>query len=484
MVQQTVQSIWDSWFAAWGWLLSVAWVLLIVLGVLLVLGLTLYAIHREGFERALGWVMARAKPAAQWVGLGLLVGFLVMALGLVKEAVLLKYNTEARAQYSSVEDPDVGPTLQYGPAASYISERTYTRTFTLPPDFLRRIGEDGVGILAPYLTDPSAENVTQLADTFRRSGRDVVFTREVTQLSETPITLENAEVDVGLRFKEAGPAGRRSFYTADYKATYSFSNPLQKAARVRFVFALPEQSGTLRDFSLVVNGTPQPDPDRNDNYSWEQQVEAGAKVKVEVHYVSQGSRSWTYNISSGRRPIKNFKLNLTSDRPVRFLRGALFPTSQRGNSRTWELKNVITAQQIEVFFPNKESRLETLNKVYTFLPLSLVLFVVWSVAWLWQRKLEVQVPMFLLATLGFAVGLGFAGLLQWYMPLFGALFLAALLAVGLVYVTYPGLLFPAAVSALLPLVFLTGGHAALLLGFTAIVVIVSLIQQKVPWLAR
>lgn len=475
MVQGTFQSIWNFFGSTLSVLPSAGWLLLGLLGLLLILALVLYALSREGFERALAWFGQAAKWGGGWLGLLALLGVAIWGLNWVKQAVLLKYNTEAKAQYSSTQDPDVGATLQYGPSASYISERTYRRTFTLPPDFLRRLGEDGIGILAPYLQDPSAENVTRLADTFRRSGRDVVFTREVTQLLETPIAFDSAKLKVDLRFHEAGPGGRRNFYDAAYQARYVFTNPLDKPAKLRFVFALPEQNGTLREFSMQVNGSPQPDPDRFDNYAWEQEIAAGGKVTVEIAYKNQGSRSWGYNIGSSRRPIKDFQLNLSADRPVRFLRGALFPTAQRGNALNWELKNVITAQQIELFFPNKESRLETLTKVYSSLPVILLVFVVWAFVWLSVRKQQIEASRLGLAVLGLAMGLGFSGVLQWYAPVLAALILGALLAMVLVYLADARLLALALVSALLPAAFLSGDHSSLLLSLGLMGILLSVL---------
>jgi hypothetical protein len=137
------------------------------------------------------------------------------------------------------------------------------------------VDEEGVQVLAPYLQDPCTENVLRLADTFRRSGRDVVFTRQVTRLSEVPMPFDSADVKVSLRFQEAGPGGRRSFYNTDFQATYRFSNPLSTPVRVRLIFPLPEQQGTLRGFELRVNDQPVTDTDPYERYAWEASLEPG-----------------------------------------------------------------------------------------------------------------------------------------------------------------------------------------------------------------
>src|SRR5207249_11349161 len=122
--------------------------------------------------------------ALGYTGLGLLVvaGWAVLAATrpLAREAIEWRESAEATAKPA----PHAPPIHQYGPSVAAIVERTYTRTLTLPPEFLQPLGADGLGVLSPYLTDPSAENVLRMADTFHRSGRDAVFTREVTTHSE------------------------------------------------------------------------------------------------------------------------------------------------------------------------------------------------------------------------------------------------------------------------------------------------------------
>ena len=54
------------------------------------------------------------------------------------------------------DTPDACPT-ERPPHRAHI-----TRTLTLPPELLEGVGEEGVQVLAPYLQDPSAENVLRL----------------------------------------------------------------------------------------------------------------------------------------------------------------------------------------------------------------------------------------------------------------------------------------------------------------------------------
>jgi len=333
--------------------------------------------------------------------------------------------------------------------------------------------------LAPYLQDPSAENVLRLADTFRRSGRDVVFTREVTRLSEVPVPFDSADVRVNLRFQEAGPGGRRSFYNASFQATYRFSNPLPTPARVRLVFPLPEQGGTLRGFELQVNDQPVTDTDPYERYAWEASLEPGATATATVRYQAQGSGAWRYNIASGRRPIREFKLQVAADRPVRFLRGALYPTSRSGGTLSWELRNVITAQQVELFFPGGASRGETLTKAFSFLPVALLAFLAWVLAFAWSRKSRLEPVSLLLASLGFALGLSLAGVLSGYLVLGLALLIGAVAATAFgTVVLGPRYLLSLGVSALLPLAFLSPGNSGLLLWLAAGLALASLLWPR------
>jgi hypothetical protein len=347
MVQQVVQAIIESLRSIGGTLMRLAPQLAILVGAALVALMLLWASDRDGFKERLGALRDSLRPSSRWLMFGLLTGLIWLTLQALPTIVAFEDVQQQQVQYTSQEDPSTSGVFQYGPLAAFVQERTFSRTLTLPPEFLERVGTEGVQVLSPYLQDPSADNVLRLADTFRRSGQNVIFTREVTRLEEIPISIAKGDIDVKLDFKETGTATKRSFYDAEFSATYSFANPLATTAKCRFRFALP-QAGTIRDFELSVDGKHVGQPNEQGNYEWEGELGPGASAKATVRYKTQGGGSWRYEVGSGRRRIESFTLRVTGDEPARFLRGALYPTTRSGNSMTWALSNVITNQQVDI----------------------------------------------------------------------------------------------------------------------------------------
>jgi hypothetical protein len=324
---------------------------------------------------------------------------------------------------------------------------------------LDRIGADGIQVLAPYLQDPSADNVLKLVDTFRRSGRDVVFTRAVTQLEETSIPIEKADVNVTLTFHDTGAVSKRSFYDSDLKATYVFRNPLTTPAKGRFRFALPE-TGTLSGFDLAVNGQSVGEPDKQGAYTWAGLLEPGQTATAVVRYHTQGGGVWRYDIGSGRRRIQAFTLTVDANERSRMI---------------WQLGNVITNQHVDLFFPGRGAWLESRSKALGFLPISLAVFLagVAFVAWRQHRPLEPGT--LTLATVGFVIGLGAVAIALEYMPLTWAVIVSAVVGSGLALrVLGPRYIAPAGLAAILPLAFTSELHSGLIvllalgLGFLAI----------------
>ncbi|PYE53369.1 hypothetical protein [Deinococcus yavapaiensis] len=440
----------------------------IVLGGFLVTLLVLAILDRERPRRWLDHAGPTLRRLGGWllVALSLFLG--VVALRVTRHAVDARISTLQNARASTEADPSGGETVQPAPTATYISERTYTRTLTLPPQFLDRLGEDGVGALTPYLTDPSSESIERLVDTFRRSGRDVVFTREATLLVEDPIRFDTSNVNVDLAFVDPLQGGRQTYYNARFEGRYAFRNPLQEPASVRFVFPLPYGSGTLSNFELLADGQPVQITNLDRGAVWEGTVAAGASVSLVVRYRNQGARAWSYQLAARREPIANFDLTVKADRAAKFARFSLFPTSTASSfagpsTLRWQLKDVITAQNVSLTFSGASLR-ETLAKVFAFAPAALLVGAAFVLAWAWRRGLSLSPVASGLTVLGFTLGFVLAGVLTAYMNVIVAGLLGAALAVGLgVVVLGRRFLVPLVLTAAAPLAFLATGHAGLLL---------------------
>ncbi len=366
--------------------------------------------------------------------------------------------------------PDAPSVQQYGPATAVMVEHTYSRNLTLPPDFLTRIGEQGVGVISPYLSDPSAEGVTKLTDTFRKSGRDVILTREVTRTDEEAVPFRSAQARV--QFKRL--TGRA--YDAQFEGRYAFQNPKTEAAEMRFTFPLP-QAGTLRNLSVTVGNQAVADPNDSGTYEWKGTVGAGETREVIVRYEVVGAQTWRYDMGSQRRRVQKFGLEVIAPASgIRFLRGSLTPTQSTSGSFRWELDNVVTAQQIALSFSPSTAGELLYWQALSALPASLAVFFVGACILLIARS-GVQTarpgvgPFGLaLGLVIFTLGLGAVSVLANYVGFTASLLLAPLAGAALCAVFLGRRFLLAAVpAALVPAAFLSGQHSGALLLLLAIV---------------
>lgn len=406
---------------------------------------------RESGSRILGYAAVALLAIAGWAALG-------AALPMARSAIEWKASAEA----TSNPVPDASPVFQSGPVVGAISERTYTRTLTLPPDFLQRIGEQGVGVLAPYLTDPSAENVLRLSDTFRRSGSDVVFTREVTRLDEQPIPFDNGRVQVTFH-RLSGRA-----YDAEFEGRYLFTNSGADPITARFLFSLPS-AGTVRDLSVQVGGEGVPEPNQSGAYEWKGELKAGEQREAIVRYRVIGASTWNYDLGSQRRRVRQFHLVAAPDGPVRFQRGSLQPSDTTKQTVKWDLGSVVTAQQIAIAFPPDIAGRESYLQALSALPITFLFFLGGVVILGFLPRARPTPGRLAAAAVLFALGLGASTVLANYVGTAAAILLAPLPAV---YVTVRLLgrptLLAALPAALLPATFLSGQHTGLLILLLAV----------------
>ena len=482
MVQATLRWVSSALFSVLEWLTPLALTGLWILAALVVAGLVLYGIDqcgsgRDGFKRARDWLLARASRVWVWLPVATVFAVSVFATNVAREGVLERFRVQRDAKFSALEDPAGGQTVQYSPNVSFEREVTYSRSVTIPGFLGQKLSTlEAAQLIAPYLVDPGSESIKKLADSFKRSGRDLIFSREATVRQNDPVALETADVNVDFSFGDTG-AGR-SYYSALFTGKYKFKNPNPEPTVLRFSFPLPEQSGTLSDFEFKFAGEPVPQPDLSSGYIVEREVVANAEVEVSVKYKNQGAGTWTYDFGNRREPIKNFKLTINTPRAVKFLRGSLFPNERGLSSLTWNLKNVITSQGVVVSFPERSLR-ETLTKVFSFVPMGLLLVGVWTFAWAWRRQLKLEPMQVALMLLAFTVGIGAMAVLLGYGGPVIASWFGALLAFGLSsLVLGRRFLLPLAGSALAPLAFLSVGNAGLLLGILAVIVVLSVLPEQ------
>ncbi len=477
MVQNTV--VWlEAWFSNWfsqllpliPWALGAA-------GGLLILSLVLYALSKDALGVLSSSVWSRVQQVGVWLPIVVALSLASLGLTVAREAFTLRFSNQQNAQFSKLEDPSGGQTVQSSPTANYEVIQRFTRTFSLQPDFAKALGNDPESTLRNYLNSQTSFNgvLKSVEDGLKRDKGAVLFTRTYTVAQYTPIALESADVNIGFEFGDTG-AGR-SYYRTVFVGQYILQNPLKQNVNLTFNFPLPVNSGTLADFEFLVAGVKIENADLSSGYfTWEGNLAALAKLELTVKYKNQGSNTWSYDFGQRREPIKNFGLKVNSPRSIKFLRGSLYPTNQSG-ALEWNLKNIITSQNVVLSFPELSLR-ETLLKLFAFADAALLLLLVWSILYGWTRGLKLEPRRFALAVVALALGIGAAVVLLGYTSPTLAIWLGAILAavLGVLVLGRPYAL-PVVLSSLSPLVFLSGGNAGLWLLLLALVVVLSLLPK-------
>lgn len=419
MVQKALSLFWSS-LGVWHTLFWSAFTLLALVG----LGLLLMRLNQpELFKRT--WPRVRAA-AARWSGWAALAVAFVCSftlLGVLGHLVQARVNAGAGSSSVRTADPDAAPTTQAAPTVTYLTEKKYLRSLTIPPELLKRVKLEGMQALSAYLQDPQSQNLTKLVDRFRRRGRDLIFTREATLVSEVPVKLDQSRMNLTLDFVNPTQGARRTYYNASFAAQYAFTNPLNTPVTARFYFPLPEGSGTLADYRVVVDGQELTAADLENGSYWQGSVPGGKQVSVQVTYRHQGARGWSYLLGTRREPIRDFSLNVSSNQAAKFKRYSLYPTRSArtlgSTNLSWELKNVITAQDIALTFSSTNLK-ETLGKLYSFVPFALAFGLLFGVVWAFWRGLSARPLQVMLALLGLIAGTALGGVLMNYFPAFMA----------------------------------------------------------------
>lgn len=384
------------------------------------------------------------------------------------EAILWEQSAEA----TETPSDDAPAVYQFGPTVSSLARRTYTRTLSIPPYLLERIGTEGIGMLAPYLSDPTAEGVTSLVDTFRRSGQELILTREVTRLDEDPIPFSNSNVTARFVRKQ------ERAYDVEFEGRYEFGNTGNEPMEARFVFALPYE-GTIRDLAINVGDEAVDLQNDAGNYEWRGRLLAGDKRTAVVKYTVSGSRVWHYDIGSRRRRVEEFTLTANTGGPAKFMRGSLQPTEKRGDEHTWRLSNVVTAQQVAVSFPPNIARRDAYLQALAVVPAGFIVFAVSVIVVAISSGVVLGPARFLLALFGFALGLGSIPVLSPYLGSVAAVLVGPLIGAGLaVFSLGSRALLPGLVAGLLPAAFLSAEHSGLILLVLGVVAFLGLLVQR------
>lgn len=312
------------------------------------------------------WARFDPKPAArggQFAILGILVLAQLQVLSSLTAGTLERLDNSRNAAYATVGDQAGGDTVQYAPSASYQELSSREQTLTFADNVVQVEGLSALPGWNGMDMEPS-DHILAVRDRLEQTPHATLVRRSIDFKRYLALPLESSLLSLNLDFVPSSVA-----YQARFAATYTFHNPLATRAVLRFTFPLPADSGTLQNFRMTVNG-------EDASNEWEGEVEAGGSVEVKVGYENRGRRSWTYSPqSSGRREsIGRLGLDLTSDNSrIRFRTDSLFPQSQADGVWRWSLQDVITSQDISLFFPTTPKR-ALVEKSLSFAPLGLLLY--------------------------------------------------------------------------------------------------------------
>ena len=396
---------------------QIAFPLALFLGLLVAALLLAYAM--KGSELKVDWAALKKSGARTvgFMGVGLLVVCLWAGLKQVRSIERDAIDWKASAEASDNPMPNVPPVDQYGPVAAIMVEKTYSRTISLPPDMVQRIGAEGVAVLSPYLVDPTAQNVLRLVDSFKRVGQDVTFTRELTREDESPISFDSCDITVKFNRQQ------KNAFEADFKATYAFTNPSNAPIKGRFLFAAPDEGGTIQNLSVKVANDTVAEPNDDGDYEWKGTIGPGETRKATVSYKASGGKTWSYDLGSNRRRVRSFTLSATSDGPIQFLKNSIQPTTRSGNSATWKLSDVVTSQRLSIRFPEDVRERESYLQALATLPAVMVLFGLAIVVMGFRMGSPVASPQLGFALLLFGLSLGASAVLANYVPHLAAIVL-------------------------------------------------------------
>ncbi|MGE0490379.1 MAG: hypothetical protein AB7S38_14315 [Vulcanimicrobiota bacterium] len=428
MTKQLEHTLTSFLMACWSWTLAHPGLLLLLVAIILL------------------WRRLEPQAAARllrWSALTVVLVVLVKLLVSVGWATLDRFDQSRNALYSTGQTDSGQDTIQYAPSAAVEEIATRQQSLYFSP---RAFEMSGLAALPGWNGQDVVESpsIIDIEDRLEQSGQTTWVRRKLVFRSYLGVPLELSDLKLDLRFVPDSVA-----YQSHFQASYLFHNPLDRKARLRFNFPLPLNSGTLNDFQMTVNGEKSP-------AIWEGEVEAGGQVKVEVSYRNRGRRSWTYSPTQQRASIGQLTLKLTSDnQEIKFRRDSLFPTDGSAGDWHWKLSDVITSQDISLFFPTTSKR-ERMARVLEFAPLGMVLLLVLA-----MMVKEHDPGRLALLALTYAGSLVLTSYLWTYLGFTAAVTLGALVGAGVTAATQQNRLLVAAFA--LWLCFCWSGQTGLLL---------------------
>lgn len=481
-----IQSVFESAIKFLGkWSIPVGIILLITICAGAILALWLYRMNKEALPPVGKELKRVLKGVLVWI---LLIGILLLQINVLKairQGVISRNQQASVAKYTSEGEGGGGEISQYGPTIMYNHTTVRTQRLIIPKYTLTYLNAHGLETTDSINSMPGwspeelrydSRPIINIEDQLEKAQDAIVINRKTTTDQYLPLKLLASDIKLKLTFKEQGNRARRQYYDSDFVGQYSFSNPYEVPKKIYFGFPYPYGTGTLSNFRMKVDGKDVLTEEVGNSRVWEQEVSPGKSMTVEVGYSYDGSRSWTYNLSSKREAINNFKLQVSSNNPrIKFQRGSMMPSKKSkglmDSTLTWEASNLVRSQDISLYFPGISIG-EVITRLYIFSPIALIVFVITILGWGALKGREVTPVQLILTTFSYSLSFALAGYLLTYMPLALAIIISFALSAFLnLKITDRSVLPPILVASLVPLTFIWVGNTGLLLCLMGMVVI-------------
>jgi hypothetical protein len=458
-----------------GWIFAAGITLVVAMAATAFLALNLYKFDKESCLHALRKLHSTLKGGWAWILASIVLLLELYCMTELHTGLSQRLSQERQALYVGGEDAGGLPTTQRAPQVSFLESESRTQSIVLPPQLTSIETLQGWNPEEARYNSRPALNVQ---DELVKDDKAIVLKRTYEIQRYVSMKLTRSDVELDLAFRGNPSTRRGQVYKASFRGRYTVSNPYSDKRKVHFTFPLPDNSGTMAGFQFKVDGRELPVPDIDKGLDWEGELPGQGKAVFEIVYQHRGARAWSYDVTGRREPIAEFHLKVKSDNDnIKFEKGSLFPTSENGDVREWNLQDQITSQSISLYFPHVPTE-QVVRNLFVFGPVALLALATLVVVWARLLHTGTSPWRTTLATLSLCGGFTLASYLISYVPLAAALLIAFGITALLQWQALDRRLpVPIVAGTVVPFTFLAAGHTGLLLTSVGLVVLWLTIRQ-------